>query len=69
LYDVIGETVIDHVGHCTRPDHLSDQKVSIRRIRHADALLSEVSKTKGDTFSMTLELNLALESLTTLFWN
>ena len=47
LYDVIGETVIDHVGHSTRPDHLGDQKVSIRRVRHADALLSEMSKTKG----------------------
>ena len=45
LYDVIGETVIDHLGHGTGPDHLGDQKVSIRRICHADTLLSITVKT------------------------
>lgn len=46
LYDVIGETVINHLGHCTRLDHLDDQDVPIRRVCHADTLLSEMSENK-----------------------
>jgi hypothetical protein len=60
LHHVIGELVVNHLGHGTGANHLLDHEGSIIRSPDTDALQSDGLFGGGRTFSMTLELNLAL---------
>lgn len=69
LNNIIRILVINHLDHSPRSDHLADQKLLLRLPANTNRLKSERTTKPRQTFSMTLELNLALESCTTWFWN